>query len=436
MDASNQNGSISQHLEGFLSSARKLEEALGEEKKRSQKIAQEYLATRTTLENAVRELQNRLLQRENKIQAMNQAYQNAQSNEMRLRNELRELAEREKKAAADLAQYQTAWNEVLAREAQARGSLLEHEKAKNTLNEQRNQIQTLEAKLAQTHENAATHSRHADTYQRELQSALIRIQSSEAKYNQIQKELSILSQSKRNADEEIARIETSMKERFRWELATEKERLRAELEKDSALDRERFREVARNQMRAEVERQTLPERQAREAAEAELARLRGEMAEAEAKRNQDVERARARLLAVTEENLAMKDEMKHAVELQAAQTDAANERAERAEKALLAMKAEIAMHQMESTNAQMKIETVRKDANKAMLVERLRHDEEIRDLRLKIEQLVERGIYAEKVDDVPAGMRVYSATTVGMARSSRDGNVEAHISKSEESGLL
>lgn len=386
MDASNQNGSISQHLEGFLSSARRLEEALGEEKKRSQKIAQEYLATRTTLENAVRELQNRLLQRENKIQAMNQAYQHAQSNEMRLRNELRELAEREKKATADLAQYQTAWNEVLAREAQARGTLLDHEKAKNTLNELRTQIKALEAKLAQAHENAATHSRHADTYQRELQSALIRIQSSEAKYNQIQKELSILSQSKRNADEEIARIEASMKERFRWELATEKERLRAELEKDSALDRERFREIARNQMRAEVERQALPERQAREAAEAELNQLRKETAEAEEKRNQEVERARVRLLAVTEENLAMK--------------------------------AEIAMHQMEATNAQMKIETVRKEMNKAMLVERLRHDEEVRDLRLKIEQLVERGIYAEKIDEIPEEMRVYSATVVALARES------------------
>lgn len=402
------NNTITQQLEGFLLSARKLEDALSEEKKRSQKIAQEYLATRTTLENAVRELQNRLIQRENKIQAITQAYQNQQNGETRLKNELRETSEREKRSSTELAQYKSAWNEVLAREAQARGSLVEYEKAKNSVTALRDEIKNLETKLAETNQNAALHSRHADTYQRELQSALIRIQSSEAKFNQIQKELSLLSQSKRSADEEIARIEASMKERFRWELATEKERLRAELEKDSALDRERFREIARNQMRAEIERQILPERVAREASEAEVTRLQTLLAESEAKRNQEIERARARVLAATEENVGIKEELKTA-------------------------RNEIAMHQLESGNAQSRIETLRKESNKTTLVERLRHDEEIRELRKKIDQLVERGIYAEKVDEVPPGMRVYSAEPVSIARSSRDGNVADHALKSEES---
>jgi chromosome segregation ATPase len=418
MDASN-NGMITQHLEGFLASARKLEEALGEEKKRSQKIAQEYLATRTTLENAVRELQNRLVQRENKIQAIAQAFQNAQGSEGRLRNEIREISEREKKASTELAQYQSAWNEVLARESNARGALIEYEKAKNTLNEQRNHIRTLEAKIAETHQNAATHSRHAETYQRELQSALIRIQSSEAKYSQIQKELSVLSQSKRNADEEIARIETSMKERFRWELATEKERLRAELEKDSALDRERFREIARNQMRSEIERQTLPERVAREGVEAELAQIQIQLSELEAKGNKDMERARMRLLALSEENVAMKHEIDAAGHAKAAD--------------IAAMKNEMAMHQMEAGNTQAQLETSRKESNKAMLMERLRHDDEVRDLRMKLDQITERGIYAEKIDAAPEGIRVYSASAVAIARSSRDGNVADHAVKSDES---
>lgn len=420
MDAPN--NTITQHLEGFLLSARKLEEALADEKKRSQKIAQEYLATRTTLENAVRELQNRLIQRENKIQAIAQAYQNQQDAEKRVKNELRECAEREKKFATELAQYKSAWSEVLGREAQARGALVEYEKVKNLANAQREEIRALEAKVAETNQNAATHSRHAETYQRELQSALIRIQSSESKYNQIQKELSLLAQSKRGADEEIARIEASMKERFRWELATEKERLRAEIEKDSALDRERFREIARNQMRAEIDRQILPERVAREAAEAEIVRMQNLMTESDAKRNQEIERARARLLAVTEENLGMKEEMNSAIAA--------------AEKNLAAMKSELAIHQMESGNAQSRIETIRKESNKAMLMERLRHDDEIRDLRAKIEQLLERGVYAEKVDGVPAGMRVYSAAPVAIARSNRDGNVADHSVKSEENTAL
>ena len=431
---------ITQHLEGFLQSARKLEDALGEEKKRSQKIAQEYLATRTTLENAVRELQNRLIQRENKIQAVTQAYQNIQSVEAQLKNELRELSEREKKAATELNQYRTAWNEVLAREAHARATIMEHEKTKSILNERLNQMRTLEAKASEAHANAAIHSRHADTYQRELQSALIRIQSAETKYSQIQKELTAVSQSKRNADEEIARIEASMKERFRWELATEKERIRAELEKDAALDRERFREITRTQMRAEIERLAAPEKTAREAAEAEVARMQTLMQDADARRNQDVERARSRLLAITEENLGMKDELNRAVAAEASSTTAAVERADRAEKALATMKNETAMYQLESAQAQMKVEAFRKESNKTMLVERLRHDDEVRDLRMKIEELLDRGIYAEKAEKIPEGMRVYFAspvaTVASIARSRRDSNVEDQAINSDESTSL
>jgi chromosome segregation ATPase len=430
------NGTITQHLEGFLQSARKLEDALSEEKKRSQKIAQEYLATRTTLENAVRELQNRLMQRENKIQAITQAFHNLQATETSFKNEIRESTEREKKNTTELAQYKKAWNEVLAREAQARGSIIELEKAKAAINDQRNLVKALEQKLDATNQNAAIHSRHAETYQRELQSALIRIQSAESKYTQIQKEMAVLTQNKRNAEEEIARIETAMKERFRWEIANEKERLRAELEKDSALDRERFREVARNQMRAEIDRQVGADRQARTAVEAELAKIQATLTEAEAKRTQEVERSRARLLAVTEENSVLKEELNTLVATKNAEIESASARAERAERTLVATKNETAMYQLESNNSQMKIEMIRKDTSKAMLIERLRHDDEIRDLRAKIEQLVDSGIYAEKVDEVPEGMRVYSATSLSIARSNRDGNVADHVMNSEESNRL
>ncbi len=429
------NSTITQHLEGFLQTARKLEDALTEEKKRSQRIAQEYLSTRTTLENAVRELQNRLMQRENKIQEITQAFQNLQASETAYKNEIRDLSEREKKSATELSQYKKAWSEVLAREAQARGSIIELEKAKSSIIDQKNLVMALEQKLEATNQNAAIHSRHAETYQRELQSALIRIQSADSKYTQIQKELTVLTQNKRNADEEIARIEIAMKERFRWEIANEKERMRAELERDSALDRERFREVARNQMRAEIDRQVGPDRQARETAEAELAKIQGTIAEADAKRTQEVERSRARLLAVTEENMELKEELTTLVTTKNSEIESANARAERAERTLVASKNEAAMFQLESNSSQMKIETIRKDSSKSMLIERLRHDDEIRDLRAKIDALVDSGIYAEKVDEVPEGMRVYSATSLSSARSNRDGNVADHTMKSEESNL-
>ncbi len=423
MDAPN--ASITSHLEGFLSSARKLEEALTEEKKKSQKIAQEYLATRTTLENGVRELQNRLLQRENKIQAISEAFRTLQASESRLKLEIREISEREKKTATDLAQYQSAWNEVLARESQARGTLIEYEKAKRTLAEQRNQIQSLENSVKEANQSNQTHARHADTYQRELQSALIRIQSAESKYNQIQKELAIVSQNKRNADEEIARIETSMKERFRWELATEKERLKAELEKDSALDRERFREVARNQMRAEIERAVLVEKQARETATTELEKV-----------TRDQEKARIQLGALAQDLAKMKSDHQALQEAKAISEGALMERAERAEKSLISVRSDAAMNQMELSQMQMKLQTTRKEASKSFLIERLRNEAVIQDLSRKIESLMNDGIYAEKIEAAPESVKIYSAIPVGIARSSRDGNVADHAMNFAESSPL
>lgn len=414
MDA--QNTSITSHLEGFLNSARKLEEALSEEKSKSQRIAQEYLATRTTLENGVRELQSRLLQRENKIQAITEAFRTLQASESKLKTELRDISEREKKASTDLAQYQTAWNEVLARESQARGALIEYEKAKRTLAEQRNQIQSLENSIKEVHQSNQTHARHADTYQRELQSALIRIQSAESKYNQIQKELSVITQNKRNADEEIARIENSMKERFRWELATEKERLKAELEKDSALDRERFREIARNQMRAEIERAVQNEKQAREAAIVELEKV-----------NKDQERLRIRLSTQTDDLNKIKSENRALQEAKAISEGTLMQRAEHAEKSLLSLRSDAAMNQMELTQLQLKFENSKKESNKAFLMERLRNEATIAEMTAKIDSLMNDGFFVERIEAAPESAVVYAATPVTSLRANDNNPPATHV---------
>lgn len=422
MDAPNV--SITSHLEGFLNSAKKLEEALGEEKKKSQKIAQESLSTRTTLENGMRELQNRLIQRENKIQAISEAFRTLQASEARLKIELKELSEREKKASVDLAQYQSAWNEVLARESQARGTLIEYEKAKRTLAEQRTQIQSLENSLKEASQSSHNHARHADTYQRELQSALIRIQSAESKYNQIQKEISIVTQNKRNADEEIARIEATMKERFSWELATEKERLKAELEKDSALDRERFREVARNQMRGEIERAVQDEKQARETATLELEKI-----------NRDQERIRVRFAAMTDELSKMKTENQMLQEAKAVSEGNLMNRAEHAEKLLISVRSDAAINQMELSQLQMKLESAKKEANKAFLMERLRNEATTQEMNLKIQSLIKDGLFAEKIDAAPESAKIYSAIPVANARPNRDENVSDPVMSFSENNI-
>ncbi len=389
MDASNH--SITQKLEGFLHTARKLEDAVSEEKKRSQKIAQEYLATRTTLENAVHELKNRLSGRESSIQSLKQ--------------NLAEANAREKKITADLHQFQTAWNEVLAREAHARKYVAEFEKGRKLIAEQRAQIISLENLVKLNHENTATHSRRAETAERELQGAMVRLKTTEAKLSESQNTLAAANQNQRNIQNEIARLEIVFQNKFREQIDAEKRRIQADLNAKSAADQEKFRESARAQMHGEIdrkvsaiERQIATERQGREVAQIELNQTRSQLAAIEVEKKSEIERGRTRLQALTAENHALKEEIRLGGERKLGE--------------VAALKREIAMVQMSLSNAQASFETTKKEMNKAALVERLRNDAESRELRDKLIRIMEHGVLAEKVDGVPAGMPVFSAIPV------------------------
>ncbi len=370
---------INQHLEGFMQSVRKLEESLAAEKKKNQKIAQDYLATRTILENAARELQGRvgerdkkILERDQKISAISKAYRTLQAAGAQAKADALAAEERESKVLAELNQFKTAWGEVLARENQARDLILEHEKAKRILAEQRIRIHGLESSMNEANQAIAAHTRNAEIYRRELEATALRMQNAESRINQIQ----------RDATAENQRV------------------------------------------RGEAERLIQDERRTARAAAQEL------------------ERIQAKLQATLDLNARLHSEMKAMTAARA--TDAArmtNDAARMANELtslgakLEATQRELAMQRMEAKNLETRVETVRKDSSKAALMTALRHEQEVTKLQSIVTQLMESGIYAEKIDEVPAGERIYSATPISIARSSLRGNVSDHAQNSAESPL-
>jgi chromosome segregation ATPase len=383
------NTSITQHLEGFIESAKKLEGALAEERKRSQKIAQEYLSIRTKLEGAVRELQSRVLQRDNKIQAFSEALGRASANEARLKHELALLADRERKASSELAQYRSAWNEVLAREATARDIVIEHEKTKMLLDEAKR--------------TAAIHFRNAENHHRDLQTALARIQGAESKYSQAQKELAILSQNQRNADEEIKRIESAFRAHFQKEMTIERERVRADAERRLAQESARIRDAHEMRTRTEIDAAVAEERRAR--------------LSVEENRRIENERARARLLALTDEVENGKKELRRVLETRSGEVQSLKDRTDRAEDTVAAVRAEMAMYQMESANLRAQTETAKKESTKALLIERLKFEASLESMRASVARLLSTGIYAEKIAEAPQGSAVLIAYPVTAVES-------------------
>lgn len=389
--------SITAHLEGFLQTARNLEDALAEEKKKTQKIAQEYITTRATLENGVRELQSRLYQRETKLRSMSESLNVLRLSEDTLRKEMSVNAEREKKNAEELAQFKLAWNEVLAREAQAREKLLDLERTKRALQDQQNKSLELEISLKDAREALENQARESAAKQKEVQNAYQHLQVAEKKHQHLQAEVAAAMESRKKTEATMLRMEADLRAELEWELTTERAALRADTEKEITADRKHVRDSARNQMRIEIARVTEEKSQ-------ELKKLQARFLELTDMRNRENERARSRQLDLTEENHQMTESLREIAAKHAAE--------------MAPFRKELAILHVEAKQFLMRLETQKRDSNKSLLVEHLRHEAQIETLQNRIVQLMRDGVYVEKIDSVPEGFEIHASRVIQAASES------------------
>ncbi|MBC7386800.1 MAG: hypothetical protein H7301_11655 [Cryobacterium sp.] len=351
--------SISEHLESFVDSARQLESALNDEKKKSQKIAQEYLASRTTLENGVRELKKRLVSRDERIETITTAFKTLQAQAENAQKKLESVSARELIASTELDQFKKAWGEVLARETEARKIVMEFEKAKRTLNEQRNQILTLETALGEANRSYETTARDSTAKNQQLAERIEKVTVSEAS--------------------------------LREELSQKERKLRAFYQGEVASEKVRIQNIARKHIESEVERVTLHERRANEVKileiTAEMKLQQNRMEDGEKSRHHEIERARARLLALTEES--------HQKTFQ-----------------LDSLREEYQLLQRELMQVNNSIEGVKKESSKAILMEHLRHEAQTHELQSKIHHLLTDGLYAEKSPAPEGDVVIYESSVV------------------------
>lgn len=383
--------SITAQLEGFLLTARSLEEALVEEKKKTQKIAQEYISTRATLENGVRELQSRLYQRETKIRSLTESLNVLRVSEDTLRNEMAANVERESQGKAELAQFKLAWNEVLARETQAREKLLELERTKRSLNDQQNRTLELEMALKESRIAIENHARESSAREKEVHNARLHLQIAEKKHQQLQAEVASAMQSRKKTEETMFRMEADLRAELEWELTTEKASLRADIEREISADRKHVRDSARNQLQTEIARVTEEKSQ-------ELRKLQARFQELTEMRNRENERSRSRQLDLTEENHQMTDKIRKISESSTSE--------------MTSLRNEIAILKMETNQFQLRFESLKRESNKSLLVEHLRYEAQFEAMHKKIAQLMKDGVYVEKLESVPEGGEIYASRVV------------------------
>lgn len=410
---------VFEKIEALFAATRQLETALSNERNKTKKLKDELGRVQAGYERIIKDAEsknNELSSNEHKFKTALSAYG---ENEKRLNARLQWLTIEYKKVHKELTQYRGVWSEVLQREREAKLIIRESEKISHRLIDVEAQNKTSMEAAATEKAKREQIERHAKSYQIELQNALVRLHSAEAKFSELSKELQILSQSKRNMDDEIARIEATIKERHQWESLKIREQLRTEAEKKIAQERELLREQAKESeiFKTELEKRMALERerisadvnaqfQAAARAETEklvdaekdrLARVRESMQiqihslqESLGRANQDVETLRAELTTVKVD----RDKLTKA-----------NERVQVLERELDSLKEGSHLSTIYSANLNKEVEQLKKENEELRTSSQRRSADKIRDLEAQLaherEKACELTASAErKIDEI------------------------------------
>ena len=290
---------VVENLESVLMSARQMEIALIQERKRFHALQEEMKNAQATYERLLKEARSKaddVYGRELQLKASLSKYQD---HDRALREKLATLSAGYRKAMSELQHYKNSWAGVLQREREARMIIQDSQRTINRTSEIEQQNKALTEVLDNERKAREQYERHAKSYQQELQNALVRLHSAESKFAELSKEFNALQQTRKTLDQEVARIEKSMRERFEWETIREREKMKTEMEKESAVllyhkrmeIEERFRKELQLRMQGEMTRRDLIE----SGLENEIRRLRNESADTSATAQLEVEGLRGRL---------------------------------------------------------------------------------------------------------------------------------------------
>ncbi len=245
--------SVFYRMEHFVLAAKQLEESFEKEKQNASLLQEELTESRVLYDRLLSEERSKnheLTLESSKLKASHAQYKNIENS---LNSKLKFISEKYKEIRSELYQYKTAWAGVLQREKEAKLIILDGKNSNKKCEELISKINKLEEDLLQQKEITAQKERHSLSYQTELQNTLVRLHSAESKFTELSKEYQVVSQTKKNFEEEIEKVEKSMRERYQWSLVKEKESIRAILEKEAAIEREKFREKTRKLLKAEYE---------------------------------------------------------------------------------------------------------------------------------------------------------------------------------------
>ena len=222
---------LSGGLENILSVARTLEQALGQERTRSEQMFRELEACRGQARLQVGELTHKnnesqilLDQLRQELLTENTRRKSADQNAVAYRDELI-------KHKQELSRYRNAWNAVMQRDQEARKILTHGAQVMKELASAQTAAREFGEKIQLEKMRADQLDRHLANYQSELRNSLIRLHRAEARCTEITENLHQAEFKRRESEERALKVEEELKIRFHRLLNEEKALLQSTLQK-------------------------------------------------------------------------------------------------------------------------------------------------------------------------------------------------------------
>jgi hypothetical protein len=258
---SGSSSSLTQQLESMASASRALETALTREK---------------TYSAQLRKYTGDLIARIHKLQANDKkTHEEAEKS----RRELEALkaahlhaSQELSKSQAQLERYRQAWSEVLRREKKAQTALLQAQDAHDRLRRAEELALSAENKFKIEKQNREKIEHHAELHRNELQSMMVRLHTSEARYNDMVKELEALQLIRKSHQIEISKAQEAAKQEADARSRMKQNELLGQIEQERARADQLFLEVEqyKDRLRQESTRRETELAQERQRREAEL----------------------------------------------------------------------------------------------------------------------------------------------------------------------
>jgi chromosome segregation ATPase len=240
---------LAHQIESIASASRSIETALMRERNYSKQLreyAQQIITKLHFLQRQEKEATDRLRE--------------IQSHRDENARQVKELSAELQKSQQELLRFRNAWSQIQAREKHAQYVLSQGETSAKRIQELEIALSALEKRLQVEKSSREKAEGHVATQRQELQTALVRLHSSEARYNDMARELEAIHTLRKNHALELSRVEQMVREKLEAQVVRERELMQHELAREKerwgqelAQEREKFSKT-RTELGFELER--------------------------------------------------------------------------------------------------------------------------------------------------------------------------------------